>query len=106
MKWVSERIGEEYKVRGNLVAWFYCITPTGSGKTQFILKTLLPYFSKENKKILYLVNGRIPTKAQMEEDISNPDEQRSNIVVELYQSIENKFCSVKPQQDGYRALGI
>ena len=104
MKWVSERIGEEYKKweSGSMV---FIASPTGSGKTQFILKTLLPYFSKENKKILYLVNRRI-LKKQMEEDISKlPDEQRSNIVVELYQSIENKFCSVKPQQDGYRALG-
>lgn len=104
MKWVSERIGEEYKKweSGSMV---FIASPTGSGKTQFILKTLLPYFSKENKKILYLVNRRI-LKKQMEEDISKlPDEQRSNIVVELYQSIENKFCSVKPQQNGYRALG-
>ena len=76
MKWVSERIGEEYKKweSGSMV---FIASPTGSGKTQFILKTLLPYFSKENKKILYLVNRRI-LKKQMEEDISKlPDEQRS-----------------------------
>ena len=49
MKWVSERIGEDYKKweSGSMV---FIASPTGSGKTQFILKKLLPYFSKENKK--------------------------------------------------------
>lgn len=41
----------------------------------------------------------------METKISRlPYEQRSNIVIESYQSIENKFCSIEFQQNRYAAL--
>lgn len=51
MKWVSDYIGEEYKdwEGGNKI---FITSPTGSGNTQFILKTLLSCFSIENKKTL------------------------------------------------------
>ncbi|MCI9594980.1 MAG: DEAD/DEAH box helicase family protein [Lachnospiraceae bacterium] len=81
MKWVSDYIGEEYKdwEGGNKI---FITSPTGSGNTQFILKTLLSCFSIENKK-LYLVNRRI-LKKQMETEISRlPYEQKSNIVIEI-----------------------
>ena len=42
MEYISDKIGEQYK------EWkqndrVYITAPTGSGKTQFILKVLLPY---------------------------------------------------------------
>lgn len=88
---ITDRIGEEYK------DWSYgdCIfisSPTGSGKTYFILNILLPFFSTKNQKILYLVNRRI-LKDQVEEKILNmPSEYEKAIRVETYQNIERRIC--------------
>lgn len=109
MKWISDYIGEEYKEwkDGDKI---FITSPTGSGKSRFILNILLPYFSYKKRKILYLVNRRI-LKEQIEMELSKlPYDQRSSIEVELYQSIENKFCAVKYQNygngfSGYMALG-
>lgn len=109
MKWISDYIGEEYKEwkEGDKI---FITSPTGSGKSRFILDTLLPYFSCIKRKILYLVNRRI-LKEQIEMELSKlPYNQRSCIAVELYQSIENNFCTVKYRNlengfSGYMALG-
>lgn len=86
----DEQTGQEYSQSydGNLI---FIDAPTGSGKTTFILKTLLPYFCALKKKILYLVNRRI-LKKQIQEMISYlPHAQTTAITVELYQKIEKKI---------------
>lgn len=90
MEWLTNCIGEEYKRWTNRDKVFIA-SPTGSGKTYFILKQFLPYLSKKNKRILYLVNRKI-LKEQIESEIYGiPQEQRECIQVELYQSIEQIF---------------
>lgn len=82
-------------------------SPTGTGKTYFILHVLLPYVSQQEKKILYLVNRRI-LKEQLESEISSfPFELRESIRIELYQTIEIKMSEVKydSQNRTHRALG-
>lgn len=124
-QWVTEKIGEEYKnwkdgidkrthKEQNEGDKIFISAPTGSGKTHFVLNALLPYFYKQGKKILFIVNRRI-LKEQVEEEIHHvPFEMRNNIRIELYQSLENLFCSVQfgPIQQsngtvryGYAALG-
>ena len=90
---VEKRIGKDY------VDWKYndrifISAPTGSGKTTFILHTLLPYYSSQNLKILYLVNRRI-LKEQIKETISYLfHDQNRAISVMLYQEIEKKVLTV------------
>lgn len=84
---VADVIGEDYKGWKDKESVFIS-APTGSGKTYFVLNTLLPYFSKAHKKILYLVNRQI-LKKQIEDEVDNlPIEQRESIKVVSYQSIE------------------
>lgn len=67
MQTVSEKIGEEYKNwHENDV--IFISAPTGTGKTTFILHTLVPYAVSQRKKILYLVN-RIVLKKQIETEL-------------------------------------
>ena len=107
---LADSIGEEYRnwKAGDCI---FISAPTGSGKTSFILKKLLSYFStlQEPKKILYLVN-RTALKQQMENEISKlPFEQEQLIDVELYQTIENMIVQleytncVAPYYQGYVA---
>ena len=88
MTTVTDYIKEDYtkwKERDKI----FISAPTGSGKTYFILHSLLPYAQKQNKKILFLVNRRI-LKEQMENEIFRLKyDLRSNIQVELYQTLEN-----------------
>lgn len=87
---VANVIGEAYTEWKNKEQIFIC-APTGSGKTTFVLKTLLPYFAERGKKILYLVNRRI-LKAQIREMISDLSHKYwVAIKVELYQEIEKKI---------------
>ena len=66
--------------------------PTGTGKTHFILHTLLPYAMENGEYILYLANRRI-LKEQLEADISEfPLEQQPYINVELYQKLDEYLC--------------
>lgn len=99
MEWITNKIGEDYKnwkgfdgLKGG--DKIFISAPTGSGKTYFVLNVLLPYFSSINKKILFLVNRRI-LKQQIEKEISCiPFDQQKYICVDLYQSLENRFCTV------------
>lgn len=108
-KWVTDYIGEAYKewkgttenTNNYMVKSIkmgdkiFISAPTGTGKTYFILNTLLPYFYSQNKKILFLVNRRI-LKEQMEKEISRININfRNNIDVILYQNLEHSFCSIK-----------
>lgn len=89
---VEETIGEEY-MEWRDVDWVFINAPTGSGKTMFIVKTLLPFLCYYDKKILYLVNRRI-LKEQLENTIMNlPYEYRTEIRIELYQNIEEYICN-------------
>ena len=84
---VANVIGEAYTEWENGQRIFIN-APTGSGKTTFVLKTLLPYFAERGKKILYLVNRRI-LKEQIREMISDLSHKYwVAIRVELYQEIE------------------
>lgn len=57
MQYISDKIGDGYKTweEGGMI---FISSPTGSGKTFFILETLLPYARQQNKTILYLVNRK------------------------------------------------
>jgi len=62
-------------------------SPTGSGKTHFILKTLLPFAKSQNCTILYLCNRKV-----LYEQINNAtsEEDRRYIQIHTYQEIEYK----------------
>lgn len=91
---VTDVIGNEYQ------SWkphdkVFISSPTGTGKTYFILKVLLPYVCQQRKKILYLVNRRI-LKEQLENELSRYSfELKDQIKVELYQTIEMNISNIK-----------
>ena len=97
METLTQIIGNEYEEwrPGNRI---YITTPTGSGKTYFILHVLLKHAVETNKRILYLVNRRA-LKAQVEKDIEAASkeirkldyalEPVKQIEVCTYQQIEN-----------------
>ena len=108
MEKVADLIGDEYEKWGarervpfdnEETAWIEnekCIfisSPTGSGKTYFILKVLLPYVLKKRQKLLYLVNRKI-LKGQIESELfsslsyEEKDKIRDGIKIETYQTIE------------------
>lgn len=69
VEYVSDMIGDDYK------KWWhdktiFIKTPTGSGKSFFILDKLLEYVVSNSGKILYLVNRKI-LKSQLEKEIDN-----------------------------------
>lgn len=97
MKTVTEIIGEEYKnwAPGDIVT---IATPTGSGKSTFVIKTLLEWALWNGLPILYLVNRKI-LKDQLEQRLATEVQAlwgskypsyplRSYITVRTYQSIE------------------
>lgn len=103
---IADSIGEDY-LNWEPNSCIFIASPTGSGKTTFILEKLLLHAYKENKKILYLVNRTI-LKKQMEQAIQVlPLELRSYISIELYQTIENEILNLTGQieypefQQGY-----
>ena len=57
MEYIAEKIGDNYQEwkNGDVV---FISSPTGSGKTTFILKKLLPYLAEKGQRILYLVNRK------------------------------------------------
>lgn len=65
--YVADKIGEDFKSweSGSIVV---ITAPTGTGKTSFILKALLPFAKSQGKSILYLVN-RIALKKQLEDEV-------------------------------------
>lgn len=56
--YINEIVGEEYKI-WDLGSEVYLKAATGTGKTTFILKTLLPYAVEQGREILYLTNRKI-----------------------------------------------
>lgn len=65
-KTVSDKIGQEYKF-WNPNDVIFISSPTGSGKTTFVLNELLPYAILKHKRVLYLVNRSV-LKKQLEEN--------------------------------------
>lgn len=91
---VSVKIGEDFK-RWSDRDCILIDAPTGSGKTTFILKILLPYFVDKGKRILYLINRRILKKQLEDEILRLPYKFRAAIEIALYQEIEKRLCSVE-----------
>lgn len=58
MKYIEEIIDKEYKKwkNGDKIV---ISSPTGSGKSTFVLKKLLPWAVDNGKKIVYLCNRKI-----------------------------------------------
>ena len=107
---VSDVLGGEYQ------KWkpndkIFISSPTGTGKTYFILNVLLPYAYQKEKQILYLVNRRI-LKQQLERELSRElFEVRYHIKIELYQTIEKRMSNIRyniqnkcQQAMGYRSV--
>lgn len=114
MKYVSDIVGEDYKnwAVGESVL---ISSPTGSGKTTFILKKLLPYAMKQNKQIVYLCNRKILHRQFAEstdqellaflENHDTPRDARNAIHVVTYQycEVSKQFpqFTVQPDLTGY-----
>ncbi len=102
MKFLSDSIGTKYTEWGARDIVFIS-APTGSGKTTFVLKTLLPYLNeqpdKETKKVLYLVNRTI-LKQQIKNEIMTLESKLRRLIhVELYQTIENEIAKLVVKQN-------
>lgn len=100
MGYITNEIGDGYKKWGES-DWgtkpetIFISSPTGSGKTTFILNTFLPYWASKGKKLLYLVNRTI-LKEQLENNISNLEwKLRQAIKIELYQTIEKEITKLQ-----------
>lgn len=103
--YIADSIKEDYKQWKDMDTIFLS-SPTGSGKTTFILNTYLPYLAKQKKCLLYLVNRTI-LKEQLEKEIAClPQELRWAIKIELYQTIENKFLELEWDNNGYQVKGF
>lgn len=100
METVSDLIGNDYQNWrfGDIVT---ISTPTGSGKTTFILKTLLDWAISHRNAILYLVNRkvlkeqiqwRINTEVQAQFGAQNPSTSIDHFIsVWTYQAIEEQL---------------
>lgn len=86
-KWISDVIGDEFKewkfkkdnknALGTDASLVYIEAPTGSGKTYFILKKLLPYAIEKGRSILFLSNRNILLK-QIREEVSSDLHKKNN----------------------------
>ncbi len=109
-RFVSDEIGEKYKEWKNRNIIFIT-SPTGSGKSYFILHIFLKWAIKNNMRILYLVNRRI-LKMQLEEELENVEEElcressdwkvkctlNEYINIKTYQSIEKEIKGKEPKK--------
>lgn len=76
-KFIREKIGLEYKEQWRAGDTIFIDTPTGSGKSHFILHNLLEYAILNRGKILYLVNRKV-----LQKQIQN--EIKDSITMEMY----------------------
>lgn len=115
VKYITDRIGDEYQKwkKGDVV---FISSQTGSGKTTFVLKTLLPHLADKNMKMLYLVN-RSALKKQLDAEVKSllakeclTINQEISIDIELYQEMEREIISYNTFNGGqvpdkYRKYG-
>lgn len=83
--YLSNVISESYKEWGSRK--IFLNAPTGSGKTTFILKRLLPYYKEQNYKLLILCNRRM-LEEQYEASLATMYEtyaEYDNVEVQSYQ---------------------
>lgn len=82
-KYISDLIGNDY------ISWentkIILNGGTGCGKTLFARQVLIPFYLKQNKKILYLCN-RIELYKQLEKELKKF--KTSNIVLKTYQALQ------------------
>lgn len=94
MKRLSDDIGVKYSEWEDGECIFIS-SPTGSGKTYFVLNVLRPFLIERNRKALYLVN-RCVLKDQIEKEVERiqlrTGEIRNPIDIKTYQSIEDSIC--------------
>lgn len=80
-QYISDIVGDDYKL------WeserIILNSGTGTGKTSFVLKTLVPYYLKQNKKILYLCN-----REKLYKQIKPEMQKLSGIVLMTYQRLQ------------------
>ena len=98
METLTQIIGNEYEEwrPGNRI---YITTPTGSGKTYFVLHVLLKYAVETNKRILYLVNRRA-LKAQVEKDIEATSKEMRKIDYYLEPEKQIEVCTYQQIENG------
>lgn len=82
--YVAEKIGEDYKdwKPGEIIV---INAQTGSGKTYFILNTLLPYVASKGERLLYLSN-RSALRDQVSQEFA--EEFQDSICIMTYQKFE------------------
>lgn len=95
-QYISDKINDDFKTWDSAKK-IIISSPTGSGKTQFILRKLLPYAKEQNKCIIYFCN-RIALRKQFEETLENywlsifneplAEENRGFLIIYTYQWIE------------------
>lgn len=89
--YVDDMIGDDYKDWRNSENVLIS-SPTGSGKTHFILNTLLPFAKAENRTILYACNRKVLCK-QIENMV--PEEYKDYIGIYTYQALEYKLKELR-----------
>lgn len=116
MKYVTDIIGDEYRewTRGSVVL---LTAPTGSGKTTFVFKKLLPYVIAQKGKMLYLVN-RTVLKKQLEGDLKKEKNAillenatalkpiNEYITIMTYQQLERQIMAVGPYETQKKLKGV
>ena len=106
-RYVSDMISDEYKDWQNGEQILIC-TETGTGKTSFIMKKLLPYAVQHNNYIAYICNRKI-LKEQVTEIIQNqiralfPDDLAfadnciNHMIIRTYQ-----YCEIAKEYPSFR----
>ncbi|MCI7131060.1 MAG: DEAD/DEAH box helicase family protein [Lachnospiraceae bacterium] len=90
MEYLSDRLKDSFKGWTNGTCEFID-AETGCGKTTYILDYVLPFMTKNRKKILYLVNRKI-LKQQIEKELERKDSvQLGNIKIMTYQALETQI---------------
>lgn len=90
MEYLSDRLKDSFEEWTNGTCEFID-AETGCGKTTYILDYVLPFMTKNGKRILYLVNRKI-LKQQIEKELERKDSvQLSCIEIMTYQALETQI---------------
>lgn len=85
--YISDKIGEDYK-KWNPGDIIQITAPTGSGKSYFILHSLLKYAIEKGQKILYLVNRKI-LMSQLKENL------QVSVASQMYKAFNNREICIR-----------